>query len=53
MPASTVNFGVGEADRGLLCGFGPTLGDWVVCRGKAAGGGGLIYGRGDAAVEKR
>lgn len=53
MPASTVGFAEGEADKGLLCGFGATAGDWVICRGKAAGGGGLMYGRGECAVGKR
>ena len=27
VPASTVDLGVGETERGLLCGFGPTVGD--------------------------
>lgn len=53
MPASTVAFFVEDVDRDLLKGFAVTVGDWETCRGKAAGGGGLMNGRWEGAVGKR
>ena len=53
MPASTVGFMEEELEMERLCGFGLTVGDCMMFRGKAAGGGGLMYGRGECVVEKR
>ena len=53
VPASTVALLGEDVDKGLLCGFAVTAGDWETCRGKAAGGGGLMKGRGDCEVGKR
>ena len=53
VPASTVGFIEEELEMERLCGFGLTGGDCKAFRGKAAGGGGLMYGRGECVVEKR
>lgn len=53
VPASTVGFTEEELEMERLCGFGATVGDCEMFRGKAAGGGGLMYGRGECVVEKR
>ena len=53
VPASTVAFVEDDVDRGLLFGFDPTVGDCETFRGKAAGGGGLMYGRGECVVGNR
>jgi hypothetical protein len=53
VPASTVAFVGVCTERGLLLGFSPAVGDCETVRGKAAGGGGLMYGRGDCVVENR
>ena len=53
MPASTVAFFVDDVDAELLYEFEPTVGDCERCRGKAAGGGGLIKERGECEVGKR
>lgn len=52
VPASTVAFFAEDVDRGLLWDFAVTVGDWETCRGKAAGGGGLMNGRGEFEVGK-
>ena len=53
MPASTVGLREEKLELERLCGFGATVGDCEMFRGKAAGGGGLMYGRGECVVEKR
>ena len=53
VPASTVAFFEEDVDNDLLCGFDVTTGNCETCRGKAAGGGGLMKGRGDCEVGKR
>ena len=53
MPTSVIDFVFEAADNGRLGGFGPTVGDWETCRRMVAGGGGLMYGWGDRAEEKR
>lgn len=53
VPASTVAFVEDDVDRGLLLGFDPTVGDCEKFRGKAAGRGGLMNGRGECVVENR
>lgn len=52
MPASTVALLAEDVDRDRLSDFEVTLGDWETCRGKAAGGGGLMNGRGEFEVGK-
>ena len=52
VPASTVVFLVGFVDVDNLFGFGVTVGDRETCRGNAAGGGGLMKGRGECDVGK-
>lgn len=41
VPASTVE-DAGDPGSGRLCGFGVEAGDCGMCRGNAAGGGGLM-----------
>ena len=52
VPASTVAFFTGDVDEEVFCAFGVTVGDRETCRGNAAGGGGLMNGRGECDVEK-
>ena len=53
VPASTVAFFVDDVDTEVLCEIEPTVGDWERCRGKAAGGGGLMKERGECEAGKR